>query len=191
MNIIEKTKNWWRKLPDRKPYIEFVTALLSIPVLLTVILLNVGNLRQSQQKNETTNKTITPVVVTISEKKINEDKSPLTPSKECEPVIGQLDINYPKENATIDDNPVQFAIAYKKGNTCSVVWSYRVNRGRWSDYDDKSISIFNLPNGNITFELRVKSVVSGEEKIFERNFVYEGLTPTPTNSPTPTGVSFQ
>lgn len=187
-NYLEKIKHWWRKLPDRKPYIEFITALLSIPVLLTVILLNVGNLRQNEKKEETENKTA-PVVVTITQEKKTEDEKPTpTPTKECEPVIGDTAISYPVENATIEDNPVQFAISYKKGKTCSVVWSYRINGERWSDYDDKSISIYNLPNGKIKFELRVKSVVGGEEKLLERNFNYTGGTVSPTATLTPTPV---
>jgi hypothetical protein len=64
---------------------------------------------------------------------------------------------------------------------CPVVWSYRINNGRYSDFDDKSIALYNPPNGNIVFDLRVRSLISDDEKILKRTFTYEG-TPTASES---------
>src|SRR5947209_6468834 len=42
---IRKTKEIIKKLPAQKPHIEFISALLTIPVLITVLLLNLNNLK--------------------------------------------------------------------------------------------------------------------------------------------------
>ena len=44
--VLEKIKKWYRNLPDKKRYLEFITALLTIPVLLTVLWSNLNNLQQ-------------------------------------------------------------------------------------------------------------------------------------------------
>ena len=46
----EKIKKWYRAMPDKKRYIEFITALLTIPVLLTVLITNLSNIRQNNNK---------------------------------------------------------------------------------------------------------------------------------------------
>lgn len=48
--MLEKLRNWYRGLPDKKKYIEFLTASLSVPVLITVIILNVSNLRSKDKQ---------------------------------------------------------------------------------------------------------------------------------------------
>ena len=75
---------------------------------------------------------------------------------------------------------------------CSIVWSYRINSGSWSDFSDKDISIFNMESGEKILELKIKSIVSGEEKNISRKFTYKNTqeVPTPTvtvtSTPTPT-----
>ena len=58
-SFLEKTKRWYRALPDKKRYLEFITALLTIPVLLTVAISNVMNLRQNKA-------TPTPAITTTA-----------------------------------------------------------------------------------------------------------------------------
>lgn len=186
---MQKIATMYRGIPDKKQYIEFFTALLSVPVLLTVILINVNNLKGTTSKQPDTKNTDTArqIVVTIPDKKDSDTKTTVSPTQEaCKKEIGPIDITYPEENDQISENPVMFSITYKKGNYCAVVWSYRVNNGHWSDYDDKSIALYNLPKGDVRFDLKVKSIVTGDEKILTRNFIYDGedmpLTPATNQS---------
>ena len=64
MPLTEKARQWYRALPDKKRYLEFITAFLSIPVLITVLISNVSNL-QNTKKPETVSPTAAPVPVTI------------------------------------------------------------------------------------------------------------------------------
>jgi len=95
---------------------------------------------------------------------------------ECNPDIGPIAISSPDEGDIITDNPVFVSVDYKQGKYCSVVWSYRINGGKWSDYDDRSIALYNPPPGNIKLDLRVKSVVGGTTESLTRNFTYQGTS---------------
>lgn len=174
----------FQKLPERKQYIEFFTAVLTVPVLLTVIILNINNLKATNKKDEPKSEpTVREIVITQPTDK--EAKTVTITTEPCKPGVGTVAISYPEEGDTVSDNPVQFGIKYTPGKYCAVVWSYRINSGRWSDYDDKSVALYNLPSGNVTFDLRVKSVVSGEEKSVSRSFTYSGTsqtTPTASSS---------
>jgi hypothetical protein len=180
-NVIKKVLTSYRKIPDKKPYIEFVTAILSIPVLLTVILLNFNSLTGNKDK-ETKNSNPPQTVVITAPDSGNVQN---TKEEECTKEVGPISITSPDDGEVITDNPVFVSISYKQGEYCSVVWSYRINGGRWSDYDDRSIALYNPPPGNIRFELRVKSVVSNDSRTLTRNFVYQGtniIQTTPTAS---------
>lgn len=184
-----RVKTLYKNIPDKKPYIEFLTALLTVPVLLTVIILNINSLKakkdtqlgvntQASRKNDSSpQEKIIRVVETVV-------PSGSSSSEVCKKEIPPIGISYPEEGDKISDNPVQFAINYEKDNYCQVVWSYRINNGKWSDYDDKSISIYNLTPGEIVFELRVKGIATEGEKVLTRKFIYEGNSViTPTISP--------
>lgn len=179
----EKVKRFlfsYRTLPDKKQYIEFFTAILTVPVLLTVIILNLNNLKESKAKEKNEPKeTIRQIVISPPDQ---YEKKPVdTTDTPCKKEIGPVDISYPEENDTVTDNPVNITIHYEKADRCAVVWSYRINNSRWSDYDDRSISLYNLPKGDIRFDLRVKSIVTSDEETITRSFVYNGeeaVTPT-------------
>lgn len=184
-----------QKAPERKHYLEFVTAALSIPVLLTVIFVNLNSLNVKKEATSTEKAQPSPQTVIIRETVPSQSNTtnnqPATPtSASCKKQIGPVSITYPKEGATVNDNPVNFIVKYDDSTYCSVVWSYRVNGGSWSEYSSNSPSIYNLPNGNITFELRVQSTVSQDQDQIERQFTYQGTTvaatPTPTSAVTPT-----
>lgn len=183
-----------RKIPDRKHYVEFITATLSIPVLLTVILVNVSNLQN--EKKETEPSPTQPVrEVIIREGGGNSNAQPIanpTNSEICKREIGPISVSYPREGSTISENPVSFTIRYEDKSYCSVVWSYRINGGTWSEYSSNSPTIYNMPNGDITFELRVQSTVTEEQETLTRKFKYNGgaVTPAPSPivTPTPTGM---
>ncbi len=184
--IIIKSK----KIPDQKQYIEFITALLSIPVLLTVILLNYNNLNGQKQAVKTTSIQPTPKIIYVSPDTNSSGVtappiSPTTTITPCRAGIGNITIASPDEGETVSDNPVSIDIEYTPGDYCSVVWSYSVNGGNWSDYNNQSVSLYNLPTGNILFDLRVKSLVSSDSMVLQRKFIYASssivVTPTPTS----------
>lgn len=139
-----------------------------------------------------------PTVITIIRDVTNPTPTPelnvspsLAPSPTiCLKEIGPIAIRSPEENATVTSNPLQIFIDYDQGDYCSVVWSYRLNDGTWSEYGDNDIVIYNLPSGKKTLELRVKSIASPASKTLKRTFTYtnpqETITPTSTPTPTPT-----
>ncbi|MBI4097624.1 MAG: hypothetical protein HY426_01140 [Candidatus Levybacteria bacterium] len=182
LNSWSRMKKSIKEFHTKKPHIEFFTALLTIPVLLTVIILNLNNLKGSEEKETPKNETI---VITQS---APQEKEVIVTKEACKAGIGDISISSPDENEEVKDNPIMVDIDYDAGEYCAAVWSYRVNNGGWSNYDDRSIALYNLPNGNIKLELRVKSVVGNSQKTLTRNFVYSGAqtsaTPTPTNIPT-------
>ena len=173
---IKKALFSYRALPDKKQYVEFFTALLTVPMLLTVIVLNFNNLSGANKKAEP--KENSPIIVTLPPSN-NEDENDITPeptSEVCKDGIGPISIVYPEENETVTDNPVTIDIDYDDSEYCAVVWSYRINGGRYSDYGSNNIALYNPPQGTVRLELRVKSVVSGDEKTLRRTFTYEGTT---------------
>ena len=160
-----------KKIPDNKTYIEFITALLSIPVLLTVILLNFNSLRTPKTDNTTTP---TPQTVVVTVPDSGKPQTIVTQEEECIPEIGPIEITSPEEGEVVTDNPLFVSIRYEQDEFCSVVWSYRINGGKWSEYDDRSIALYNPPPGAIKFELRIKSVVGTDTEILTKNFSYTG-----------------
>lgn len=189
--MIEKFKSWYRALPEKKRYLEFFTALLTVPVLLTVIILNISALQNNRRIENaiipTPAPTGVPSIITIIEKnpaksdetKLNES----TPSTiQCRKTVGPVEINYPGENETINKNPVCINISYNSQDYCSVVWSYRINNDTWSEYTDKSICIYNMDPGDKKLELRVRSIASEDEILLRRSFTVTGPTPTPQNA---------
>lgn len=176
---MEGFKKLLRKLPSKKPYIEVLTAVLTIPVLLTVIILNWNNLKGTREKKETPKPTESRVIV--------QSPTESQPTETtCKKEVGPISISSPKEDTTVSSNPVFINIRHSDSSYCSVVWSYRINEGEWSEYSSNNISLYNPPKGKIKFELRVQSTVSQDQEILERNFTYEGReipTPTPTLNP--------
>lgn len=191
MTKTTKQKNLWQKflgLHEHKKYLEFFTALLSIPVLITVIILNLNSLH-NLNKDKDAKPTDTPQHGGFFAAPIQKiTKDPLQPSPTsagpCKKELGPVSIDTPEEGDTITDNPVSINISYDDQTYCAAVWAYRINGGSWSDYDDKSIALYNLPQGKIKFELKAKSVVVKDETTITRNFTYKStgtaITPTPT-----------
>lgn len=176
---MDKIKRFFRVVP-KKHHIEFITALLSIPVLLTVIALNWSSL--SGTKKEETNKP-SEIIISLP---VEKDPTAAPTKPECKPGLGQTTISSPEDGATVTENPVNVIVVYTPGDYCAAVWSYRINSGSWSEFDDKSIALYNPPAGEIQLELRVKSIVNGEQKTITRNFTYKSTTPTATNAPSAT-----
>lgn len=180
------------KLPDHKQYVELITATLTIPVLATAVVLNVNNLKPKTATPAATPSTVQEKIIYVSpgdtkDSTNNTTTATVPTATQCTKDIAPLTITSPAENDTITDNPVNITIDYDQGNYCSAVWSYRINGGQWSDYDDRSIALYNLPKGIIHFDLRVKSLAAAVERNYSRTFTYAGsndqLVPTATTAP--------
>lgn len=190
-NLIDKIVAWYRKLPEKKHHVEFITAVLSVPVMLTVIIINLNNLNQQKNANQKqSSEKIVPIQVVITGEKQNlpTETPTLTASQSasvpsitpasCIKEVGMVSISSPRENEVVTKDPVCITIATQSGY-CSVNWSYRLDDGNWSDYSDKNICLHNLTNGNKVFQLKIKSSASSDEVTLQRSFVYQGnLEPT-------------
>lgn len=188
-NFFSRLLRSYRGLPAKKQYVEFFTAILTVPVLLTVIILNVSNLREEEAKKaapEPTPRIIINVPESKPQTETGNTDTPVntTPAEACKKEIGPVDIASPTEGETVTTNPLIISIEREGEGYCAVVWSYRINGGRWSDYDDKSIALYNPPDGQVSLDLRVKSVVTGQERLLSRKFRYEGSDQAASSSAT-------
>lgn len=183
------------RLPDKKKYFELITAVLSIPVLLSVILLNYTNLQNQRNPKEDTDTTPTPAIITIIQERNNANSGGSnttvpTTNSECTPEVGPVTITSPEAGETTDANPLSIIINQNDPNDdyCAIVWSYRINDGPWSNFDDKDIYIYNLESGEKKLDVRVKSLISGDEETISRTFSYRNTqqVATPTSEPTAT-----
>ena len=190
--MLKKVKEFSHRLPDKKRYFEFITALLTIPVMLTVLITNLNNINSQKALQKQTQTVPSPTAVQPQITKAAEKQStsasgkPLTPTPTPDPVqckreIGPVSIVNPEQNETVTADPVCIDIAREGTNYCAVVWSYRINGGAWSDFTDKSICLYSLSPGSKHLELRVKSVVTGGERVMERTFSVAdtAISPTP------------
>lgn len=184
-SILQRVKSWYRGLPDKKRYLEFITALLTIPVLLTVLLSNVTNLQNQKSKDEpsttpttaaATVPTTAPVVYITPSGKPDPT---VTPVPQCTPGVGQITIIYPEEKDTVSGDPICLDISRKSGNYCSVAYSYRINSSAWSSFTGNSVCMYGLTPGEKKLDLRIRSIVSDDEEIITRLFTVAGPTPTP------------
>lgn len=186
----EKALKIFKRIPDGKGYVEIITATLTIPVLLTVLLLNYSNLNKDQDASISPKTEAAKEVLYVPQKVLgNNDKtilsvspSPQITNKDCKKDIGPVEISFPKDNQVVDENPVSFVIDYSDENYCSVVWSYRINGGSWSNFTSNNPVVYNIPNGNVKFDLKIQSTVIQKEESLSRSFIFKGLS-NPTATP--------
>jgi len=188
-SVVERIRNWYRTLPNKKQYLEFITALLTIPVLLTVLISNISNL-QSQKNTKLPVSTLAPVIekITVTSPPATtpapvQSTTPTptpTPRQECVQQVGPIEISYPAEGSTVTGDPVCLIVTRLSQNYCSVVWSYRINGGSWSDYTDSPICMYGLTPGVKNLDLRVNSIISTDTTMLQRTFTVAGATPSPT-----------
>lgn len=192
-NTFKKIKNWYRELPNKKKHIEFITALLSVPVLLTVLIGNLNNLNKNKQTTPvpTTQEKVIIVNNEVTPKTSLAPTQTLAPSPTtyaCKQEVGPVKITSPVEDQLITTNQVCVKTNYQVGEYCSVVYSYSINNSEWSDYTDGTICISDLTIGLQELELKIKSSQSDDEVVLIRNFYYKNklpVTPTILISPTP------
>lgn len=158
MNALSKLANVYRKLWGKKHHLEFFIVLLTIPFLITLTITNLQNLNKNFKEEKDTTSSV---------------KGDAQSMEECKKEIGPIEITYPKEGEIVSQNPLCVDISYATGEYCSVVWSYRINDGEWSDYNNKSICIYDMKAGTKNLRLKVKSIVTDDELILQRDFVYQ------------------
>ena len=208
-NLLQKFKEWYKKAPDSKKYIELLTAILSVPVMITVIVLNLNNLNQNKQAQNTTNNKTTPIEIVISapaQKPPNNENSrsatptiisttptstptpsPTPTNFECKKEVGPIEVLTPQEGQVINTDNLCIKIS-TNSNYCPITLSYQLDGGNWSDFTTNSVCLYNLPSGNRELQLKIKSTASDDLVTLKRNFIYQNpkITSTPTPSPTPT-----
>lgn len=166
----------------KKPHIEFIAAILSIPLFISIIILNFNNIKNLGNAKPTPTPGITviaPAPNGVFYAAPVGIKKPATVNFEatkapCVKGLGPISISSPGEGDTVSNNPVEVDIVYDDSQYCGAAWSYRVNGGDWSGYDDRSVALYNLPKGSITFELRVKSIAGSNTTPLTRRFTYNG-----------------
>lgn len=195
---LDRTKRFIKTIPDKKSYLEVITAALTIPVLLTVLLNNLSSLNHAKPqepsptvsgavvRSPTPTQTL-PSPVPDPEPTESEDIIPSStpvPST-CTPRVGTVTIEFPHENQSVQSDPVCLDIVRIAPDLCPVVWSYKINDSSWSDYTDRSICLYGLSGGEKRLELRVRSIASSDEIRLQRIFTI----PTPPATPTTVPVS--
>ena len=201
-NIFEKIKKWWislpkkwNALPDKKRYIELITAALSVPMMLTIILVNMNNIKAQKEKTITQTASTTPIQVIIDSptNAFTNITPTIIPTKaECKKDVGNIEIISPQEDEIIISDNLCINIS-TDDKYCAVTWSYRLNNGSWSEFNNKDICLYNLTPGKKQLQVKIKSTVVDKTITLERNFIYQtSVTPTatptitPTSTPTPT-----
>lgn len=192
--IRTKLKERISKLPEQKRHLDFIAALLTIPLLAITLYLNVTTLKNKnatptptptnkpQSVNQDSQKIVSPIVITTK-------PQPTVSQEVCVKDIGPIDIAFPQEGQIVNTNPVCIDITYQAGNYCSVVWAYKINNSSLSDYSNNSVCLYNLPQGTNTFELQVKSLVSPSTKTLHRNFLYKSNEASPTAQLSPANTT--
>lgn len=182
-------------LPSKKQYFELVGAMLSIPVLITVILLNTNSLRNNTAKSTAP----TPAVIVTEKDRVitqppqviyqnsGSGSSTGSSSASCTKDVGQVRIASPREDEVVSTNPVCFDIASDDDSICPLVYSYRVDGGSWTDYSKNTVCLYNLQSGSHTVDVKVKSSQSDDVVQLRRSFqMGQTNTTSPTATPSPT-----
>ncbi|MEI8068020.1 MAG: hypothetical protein WCG91_03705 [Candidatus Shapirobacteria bacterium] len=192
-NILTKLKKWYGRLHDKKRHVELITAALSVPMMLTVILVNLNNINAQKNKPEET-QTPTPIQVIID----NPDKSIATtstgqkttiaPTKtECKKEIGPIEILSPQEGEIISTDKVCINISTNT-QYCPVTWSYKLGTDNWSEFNNNDICLYNLTPGKKQLQIKIKSAVVDKVITLQRNFIYQNssqISPIASPSATP------
>lgn len=193
--FFKKIQKWYVTLPDKKRYFELLTAVLSIPMILTVILVNMNTINKSKESSTPT-PTSSPIQVivenpasgssNINPPKINittPTSIPTPTTVECKKDIGEIEILSPQEGEIVTSNDLCINIS-TDNDYCPITWSYKLDDDNWSDYSNSNICLYNLTSGQKTLQIKVKSTVVDKTITLQRSFTYQNsTTPTPTTTP--------
>lgn len=192
--MLDKIKKWYRSLPDKKVYFELLGAVLTIPVLLTVILLNLSNLTGNKKDAPTP----TPQIIRVVEQAPNNVTSVpsnlagsqrVSPQVSCKPEVGPVTISSPQEGQVVTNNPVCVTISYKTGEYCGVEWAVKMDNAQYSAYDSKDVCFYNVSSGSHAVSVKVRGKEGGDEIILQRNFQNGSGSGQPTPATTSAAIT--
>ena len=199
--FIQRIKKWYSTLPDKKKYFELATAVLSVPMIVTVIIVNLNSINRSKQTTTVTSAPIQVVVETPAsgsgninppkddkQSKITPTATPtITPTNvACKQGVGEVEISSPQEDEVITSDNVCIIIS-TDSDYCGVTWSYKLDNGDWSSFSDQNICLYNLSAGKKNLQVKIKSNVVDKTVTLARDFTYKtAITPTVTPTATPT-----
>ncbi len=179
-------------MPDKKRYFELVAAILSIPVLITVILLNTNILRGEKKDDLPTTPTIIETqkvqVITQPPQQIvvqqSQPESKL-PKTNCIEGVGPVDILSPRNGEELRANPVCLQINTDK-DYCPVLFSSSLDGSDFSEYSSDGVCFYNLEAGEHDATVRIKSTITDEVVSLGRSFVIEdNVQGVATGTPVP------
>jgi hypothetical protein len=97
-NVLTRASDWYKALPDKKRYAEFLTALLSIPIMITVLIINLNNLKPKDDNSQNT-----PVQIIITGNNMIPDRP--SPDQDRIPTQGMND-NAPSPTSNPATTPI-------------------------------------------------------------------------------------
>lgn len=168
----------------RKIHLDYIAGLLTIPVLVTAVVINLNNLNANKKPAAAVNSAPSPQVIVVPASSGATTQQNTSSTQSCQKTVGPTVITFPQEGQSIADNPVCLVVTYQDPSYCPVVWSYRVNGGAWSPFSSDQPCLYNLPTGNVTVNLKVDSTASSQQITLTRNFSYAGSQNVPTATPT-------
>lgn len=175
--MVEKLRKWYRSLPDKKVYFELLGAVLTIPVLVTVILLNLTNL-SGNKKDPAPTPQIIRVVETAPQKDTGVTAAPVSqgqrvsPQAACKKEIGPVNITSPREGEVVTKNQVCMTISYNTDEYCGIKWAVKLDNDSYSEFSDNDVCFSNISSGPHSISVKVRSKEGDEEVILQRNFQY-------------------
>jgi len=205
IKILASIKKWYLALPDKKRHIELVTAALSVPMMVTIIMVNFFNIKKTNQTAPAAASTPIQVIVqnpsstNSANPEPTKDFSPkatgtMTPtttptstptptSFACKKDIGEIEILSPQDGQIITKDNICINIS-TDSNYCPVTFAYKLDNSDWSEYTtNNSLCIYNLTAGQKTLQIKVKSTAVDKSVTIQRTFTYQTTTPTPTSTP--------
>ncbi len=189
--ILKYIRRLVQKLQLRKGWVDWVIALLTIPVLLTIVFSNILTIREKNNipENSTPQASQQPINIVVENPTIKPSPQvSVTPSVPvCKDGLPTYEIVTPQENALVTGDPVCLVFVAQEDRYCSVRWAFRVNNTNWSPFTSQPVCLYNMKSGPVTVEVKFRAE-NDDEQIYTRKFTYQdGLSVTP--SPTPTTSS--
>lgn len=184
--LLNRLRERYQVIPEKKRWFDVITAALTIPVLLTVIISNIlsiqskrGDGNQVAASTPTNSQQPINIHVDAPASSTSASSQPST-SPMCQEGVPDIAIVFPQESQTVGGDPVCIVHTGGSGNFCSLNWSYRVNNRDWTDTSNQPVCLYNMADGQVVFELRVTGE-NGETKTVRRAFIYQNNASPPAS----------
>ncbi len=189
IKTLAKLKGSYQSLPEKKKYLELLTAALSIPIMFSVLIMNFDALRAKKAASQPSTPPsisqpvvqekiiVVPVPATDSSKTATAPKPESSVSSTpqapiCIKEVGPVEITSPKEGEVLTSDPVTISVRQLKDGFCGISWSYKMDGKPWSAYSTDSVGLYNILPGGKKLEIRIRSIASSDEVTLERSFSY-------------------